>query len=59
MVGSTGIAQVNIHRANAGSAVLAKMFTKQHLGLALVQEPWYNQEIKGLYVKGNLGSTGF
>ncbi|XP_039147387.1 uncharacterized protein LOC120284348 isoform X2 [Drosophila simulans] len=43
MVGSTGIAQVNIHRAKAASAVLARMFTKQHLGLALVQEPWYNQ----------------
>jgi len=44
------IAQVNIHRSTA-SAVLARMFMKQHLGLALVQEPWYNQGIKGLYVK--------
>ncbi|EDW53852.1 GM10400 [Drosophila sechellia] len=51
MVGSTGIAQVNIHRAKAASAVLARMFTKQHLGLVLVQEPCYNQGIKGLYVK--------
>ncbi|EDW55406.1 GM19283 [Drosophila sechellia] len=49
--GDLGIAQVNIHRANAASAVLARMFTKQHLGLALVQEPWYNQGIKGLHVK--------
>jgi len=31
--------------------VLARMFTKQHLGLALVQEPWYNLGIKSLYVK--------
>jgi len=51
MVGSTGIAQVNIHRVKAASAVLARMSTKQHFGLALVQEPWYNQGIKGLYVK--------
>jgi len=51
MVGSTPTAQVNIHRAKAASAVLARMITKQHLGLALVQEPWYNQGIKGLYVK--------
>jgi len=51
MVGSTGIAQVNILRAKAASAVLARMFTKQHLGLALVQDSRYNQGIKGLYVK--------
>jgi len=30
---------------------MARMFTKQHIGLALVQEPWYNQGIKELYVK--------
>jgi len=46
---STGLAQVNIHHAKAASAVLARIFTQQHLGLALVQEPWVNDGIKGLY----------
>jgi len=46
---NTKLAQVNIHHAKAASAVLARMFTQQHLGLALVQEPWNNNGIKGLY----------
>jgi len=46
---TTQLAQVNIHHAEAASAVLARMFAKQHLGLALVQEPWVNDGIKGLY----------
>jgi len=43
---NTKLAQVNIHHAKAASAVLARMFTQQHLGLALVQEPWNNNGIK-------------
>jgi len=42
---STGLAQVNIHHAKAASAVLTRIFTHQHLGLALVQEPWVNNRI--------------
>lgn len=47
------IAQVNIHHARAASAVMTRMFVKQRLGIALLQEPWfYRDQIRGLSGKG-------
>ncbi|GAB0090988.1 uncharacterized protein DMENIID0001_057790 [Sergentomyia squamirostris] len=51
-VDDVGAAQVNIHHAKAASAVIARVFAKQHLGLALIQEPWcYKGGIRGLNCK--------
>jgi len=35
----TRVAQVNFHRARDSSAVIARLFAKQQLGLVLIQEP--------------------
>jgi len=35
---------VNIHRVKAASAVLARMSTKQHFGLALYRNPGITRE---------------
>lgn len=52
MGSNTKIAQVNVHHAKAASAVVARTFAKQQLGLALIQEPWvYRRQVKGLYSK--------
>lgn len=49
---SIKIAQVNIHHAKAASAVVTRMFTKQQLGIVLLQEPWvFGGNIRGLSCK--------
>ena len=46
------IAQANIQHAKAASAVIARMFVKQQLGIALIQEPWHHKnQIKGLSIQ--------
>ncbi|XP_038107967.1 uncharacterized protein LOC119766704 [Culex quinquefasciatus] len=41
--------QVNLHHAKGASSVLSRRFTKEQLGVALIQEPWVNhKKIRGL-----------
>lgn len=41
--------QVNLHHAKGASSVLSRRFTKEQLGVALIQEPWVNHnKILGL-----------
>ncbi|XP_038117009.1 uncharacterized protein LOC119769175 [Culex quinquefasciatus] len=41
--------QVNLHHAKGASSILSRRFTKEQLGIALVQEPWVNHnKILGL-----------
>ena len=42
-------AQVNVHHAKGASALIARIFTKNHLSMVLIQEPWhYKGGIRGL-----------
>ena len=43
------IIQINLHHAKAASAALSHRFISQHIGMALIQEPWsVGNLIKGL-----------
>lgn len=46
---STRFVLVNTHHARRASAVLARMFSRTNLGIALIQEPWvYRVQVMGL-----------
>lgn len=46
--------QINLHHAKAATAVLASRFSKEHLDIALIQEPYFfKDQIRGL-PKGEL-----
>ena len=48
-MGSLPIIQVNLHHAKGASGVLSRRFTKENLGVALIQEPWVREnKVMGL-----------
>lgn len=36
--------QVNLHHAKGSSSVLSRRFTREQVGIALIQEPWVNHK---------------
>lgn len=53
MANKIKLIQINLHHAKAASALLCRRFIKNNFKIALIQEPWINQNtIRGL------GSTG-